>query len=597
MISRAKFNRVLTYIRDAGVSDYVEDILRPAHAGGRPRQMEFSVLLAGIIIASEESKKLALSEVHRLLTEDLPNSYQRSLGILSRQPDGSFRALTLRQVRYMFEAIEKKLAHTVGSAPDLSEEERQKRRKSLQRIMDLLLDGTNPVHLPPPTSYALDATAIDSWAKPGGKIDLHPEADHITDSAPGAPRHKKSGKRSTRRSFDRDAAHGYRSKTYDNRTNHCFGYHAFALVGVLPVGADPSTRPKLIDRLVLAPANASAIHPALTMIDSLRANERPIEELLSDREFSYKKSEDWARPLRERGISQVMDVHDVDRGIRDYNGIAMIDGTPHCRAVLGDREDLIRIPKPPTLSVGPLKGSDSDEGSLERKELQEEVDRFTELMNERSVAAFRRVAGPNADGDERWECPAQAGKVICANCPLSLDFPHGTPVVAEPHNVPPLPEPPSRPGKTASASEKDAYKQLKAEWDAEADFLRCCRQRTVTIPGSVSEKLRQKLPWGSKDWIRSYARRTHVEGAFGNLKSDKTTGVKRGWIYVVGHVKTSFMLSAAAVANNIRLLRKWADETGDRTHPLCARDPEYHGFEEIDVHGNPARANPPPMAC
>lgn len=102
---------------------------------------------------------------------------------------------------------------------------------------------------------------------------------------------------------------------------------------------------------------------------------------------------------------------------------------------------------------------------------------------------------------------------------------------------------------------------------------------------------------GSDAWIASYARRTQVEGAFGNLTSDKTTGVKRGWIYVVGIVKTSIMVAAAAVATNIRLLRKWADRTGDRTHPLCSVDPQHHGFEEIDADGNPDLALAPPAAA
>jgi len=494
----------------------------------------------------------------------------------------------------MLEALEKKLAHTAGSAPDLADKERQERRAALQRILDLLLDGTSPKHLPAPMSYALDGTAIDSWARPGRSQAVHAEADHAVDSAPRDNQLNLSANRSARHSFDRDAAHGYRTKTYDNGSNYVFGYHAFAMVGVMPVGTDPSARPKLIDRLVLAPANVSAIGPALRMIDSLRTSERPIEELLSDREFSYKKSEDWARPLRERGISQVMDLHDGDRGIRDYNGIAMIDGTPHCRAVLGDREDLVRIAKPLTMSAGVLKETASDEERRRHEELRDNARKFSELINERSLAAFRRVEGPDAEGNERWECPAQAGKVRCVNCLFSLGYPEGTPVVAEPHVVPQLSDRPLRPAKNASHSEKLAYQQRKSEWDAEADFLRCCRQRTVTIPGNVSEKVRQKLQWGSPAWIRSYSRRTHVEGAFGNLKSDKTTGVKRGWIYVVGLVKTSIMLAAAVVAINIRLLRKWAEDTGDRVNPLCLADPEYYGFEEIDVDGNPRLANAPP---
>jgi hypothetical protein len=30
-------------------------------------------------------------------------------------------------------------------------------------------------------------------------------------------------------------------------------------------------------------------------------------------------------------------MHAGDRGVRDFDGVAMIDGVPHCRAVMGDR--------------------------------------------------------------------------------------------------------------------------------------------------------------------------------------------------------------------------------------------------------------------
>ena len=95
--------------------------------------------------------------------------------------------------------------------------------------------------------------------------------------------------------------------------------------------------------------------------------------------------------------------------------------------------------------------------------------------------------------------------------------------------------------------------------------------------------------------IESYSRRTHVEGIFGNVKSAKTADLQRGWIFIVGMVKTSLMLAAVAVATNIRLLRKWAARTGDRVHALCAVDPVDHGFEERDADGNPDLALAPPI--
>jgi len=594
MIRRSQFDRVLAYVQDSGAADYVETLMRPDGKGGRPRQIPFAVFFAAVILAAEHKPTLTLVNVHKLLTNDLARSYRLSLNIVTKRADGGTHTLTVRQVRYMLEALERKLAHTQGRAPDLTDGDRNSRQLALQNIMDMLVGATIPDHLPAPASYALDGTAIESWARGKKKRPVDPEADHADDDRIESDAVEDGD---SRRSFDLDAAWGYQTKTYDNRTNDCFGYHAFGLVGVPPAGADPDTWPKLVERLSVRPANANAVEPSIAMVDSLLALDRPVTELLADREFSYKKGTSWALPLRERGISQVIDMHEGDRGVRDYNGIAMIDGTPHCRAVLGDREDLIRIPRPASLSEGTLPANAGEDQKSAHAARVAEIEAFKVKIAERSVAAFRRVAGPDSTGEERWECPAQAGKVICANCPVSLMLSKDRPVVAEPHTVPALPEPPVKPAKGASQEERERYQDEKKKWDEDADFLRCCRQRTITIPGTVTPKLRQQHYWGSSSWIASYSRRTHVEGAFGNLKSAKTTHVTRGWINVVGIVKTSLMLAAAAVATNIRLLRKWAERTGDRTHPLAATDPEHHGFEELDPNGNPALALAPPEAA
>jgi len=142
------------------------------------------------------------------------------------------------------------------------------------------------------------------------------------------------------------------------------------------------------------------------MLDSLRDIDRPVTELLCNREFSYKKEEDWAAELCRRGIAQVIDMHDGDRGARDYNGIAMIDRTPHCRAVLGDRDHLIRIQRLPTLSAGTLKTGTDDNERREHEARVVAIAEFKAQIAERAVAAFRRGAGPDADGNEHLECPA-----------------------------------------------------------------------------------------------------------------------------------------------------------------------------------------------
>jgi hypothetical protein len=459
--------------------------------------------------------------------------------------------------------------------------------------MDMLLDATLPLHLSLTRSYALDGTAISSWGKGKFRAVIDPEADH----APVAEEGESTSLIKGEYSFDTDAEWGYQTRTYDNGSSKVHGYHAFALVGLPPVGADPDSWPKLVERIALAPANANATAPAMALIDSLIAAGRPINELISDREFTYKKPETWAIPLRDRNISQVIDLHPNDRGIRDYNGVAMIDGTPHCSAVLAGREPLIDIKRPMHLSPGELKANATEEEKREYQIRVEDLEKYYGNISARELAAFRQVSSPDKNGDSRWECPAQAGKVKCENCPLSAFLPEGTPVVKKPHLVPELPESPAKLVGKTTAVERAEYSADKKAWNAQGDYLRCCRQRTITIPGTVSAKLRQKHYWGSKAWVESYSRRTHIEGINADLKSAKTTHVTRGWHFLVGIVKNSLMLTCVAVASNIRRLRKWAQRTGDYTHRMSRPLEVGHGFEEIDSEGNPDLAQAPPISA
>jgi hypothetical protein len=179
---------------------------------------------------------------------------------------------------------------------------------------------------------------------------------------------------------------------------------------------------------------------------------------------------------------------------------------------------------------------------------------FVQSIGKRKSYAFRRVAGPDLHGHERWECPARANEARCPHCALSMYL--------DPRDVPTITDPPDL--ETAPS---------------------CCTQRTVKLPGTVTPKVRQKLYWGSPRWIRSFARRTHIEGVFGNLKNRNTENVTRGWIQVTGHAKTSLMVAVAATAYNLRVARKWNAETGLSEDPLLQPDPEFYGWREVDADG------------
>jgi hypothetical protein len=289
-------------------------------------------------------------------------------------------------------------------------------------------------------------------------------------------------------SFDPDARWGYRTKTFDNKTNACFGYQLIAFTRVGAVGQE-AREPLLTDRIVVVPANASMSGPSIGVLDRMAAGGRPIAEVVVDRGFSNLTPDNWAYHLRDRGIEQVSDLSDRDYGLTDFNGVSMIAGWPHCPAMPAELEEIRR---PVSLTAGTLKKSATASDRMFHNRLVAEIADFHERIAAREMYAFVRTSrgqkrsktGKGKDA-ERFSCPAQAGKVACASCPLSM---------AGPADLPRVQNPPAGPGRP----------------DA-------CKQQTVSVPMTVSPKLRQKEKWGSPGWVASFKRRTRVEATFGLL--------------------------------------------------------------------------------
>ena len=562
MIRRCEFARALELVHRSGVHDELEALLRPSGKGGRPRQLGVDVFLAGLLCTVAEKKTLALSLLHELLTRDLARSYQVALGIRK----GTL-AITIRQVRYLLEAIEAELAFTEDRAPELSEADREERKAALQAIFDHLLAATMPAHLAPTGADALDDSGIDSAARgkrrpktpgtvaPAGASASSGEAEPAEVELNGREVADEVLAKVTEEagySFDVDARWGYRTRTYDYRTNKLFGFKLVSLTRLAPQDSKADL-PLLVERISLVPANASTVAPALGLIDSLLESGTSVTELADDRDFSYALPEHWADELRARHMEQICDLHQNDRGAHDLEGVQMIDGWPHCPMT---PRRLEVIPRPAQLSVPKLKKNATASERAEHAAKVRELEEFRAAIAERKTWAFRRTRGADANGTERFECPAQAGQLVCVNCPISQFLPPGTPKVENP------PEKSTAP--------------------------KACTQRTIGVSGDVMPKIRQRHYWGSDAWIAAYVRRSRVEGAFGNIKSSKTENVRRGWTHVVGLVKTGLMVVIAQAAANLRCLRAWAARTGDRTDPLTHLDPEDHGLEEID----PAAASP-----
>lgn len=525
MINSRRFERARAYVRRSGVAADLERELR-AKPGGRHRALPVDVLLAAMMCCVDERHSLALTKVHELMTTDLSRQLQTQIGVRDRSGD----AITIRQVRYLWNAITDLFEHSPSRRPNLSDVERAERADALAAFSNKLL-GSAALYLDDTGCWAIDATAIDSAAR---------------GAARGAP------------SADPDARWGYRTRTFDNKTKKVFGYQMIALARVGKVGQLPP--PLLTERIAVVPGNSHGIGETLDILDRLADNGRPVAEIIADRGFSYATHEDWADQLRARGIEQVQDIHPADHGQRVHpdHGYLMIDGWPHCPSI---PEHLKRINRPATLTIGELRKNATRKEKAEHAARAAELEGFAKLIAERRLYRFEKV-GKTSSGADRFRCPARAGKIKCSGYPASRYLPDGTP-----------------------------------EGNPQDPPAKACSQATITIKRTVEPKLRQRDYWGSPEWIRSYSRRTRVEGSFGLLKSPKTSGVKRGWTHQVGLVKTTCALTIAVAATNLRQLLTWATDTGDTRDPLTRIDVTDHGFVELDAAGNLAGGVSPPAAA
>ena len=549
MIRLFELKHVYRTLKRSGIGKKIDDVILEFKTG-RPRQIEAEVFVTAAVLVASKGQPLTMTNIHRALTEWIPRSSQIALNVRGKSINGGpGEAITIRQVRYFFEALEMRLEYSPEQVAGLDDDERTLREGRCQDLIDALLATSLPATMRRPTAFALDSSGVEAWGKNKYRATATAdESDIVGDNDESDPRR-------LRHSWDRDARQGYRTKTYDNKSNHLFGYDLYAFVGVLDVGADPDLAPKLIHSMTLRPAGKGLVEASMEQLRRMAAANYDVKELLVDRGFSYRVADDWANELRARDIAQVQDIHPMDHGSRPHEGMRIIDGVPHCPQM---PDSLASLSRPRSLNMAPLREGATPEERANFARREAEIAKFRADIEEREKYAFVwNQDFPDAvrdPGKSQWTCPGKAGKVKCTNCPLSAFYSSDVPTVVNP------PE--------------------------HATAPKCCTQKFVTVPGAALDKLRQKPYWGSTEWWLSYNRRTHVEGIFGNLRNPDTQSIKRGFCRVQGLVKTSLMLTFEAMAANIRLLREWSKRTGDISDPLSEPYPEDYGHEEIDALGN-----------
>jgi len=367
--------------------------------------------------------------------------------------------------------------------------------------MHKLVVGSLPTDLEWTGVVAVDETAIDTYSR--GKSEFHDP-------------------------WDKDARWGYRTQTEHTGRKDVFGYQGTV---ISPVPMDGKAFPMLIADIFLTPANEDGVSETIDATDLLLESGLPITKLIADRGYSQKISANFATPLRKREIKIVVDLKITDQGayIDPESGTLIIAGWPHCPAT---PEYLWNIVKPTYMTKNVIYPRMSAKRRKRAEEHNAQIDYFNELIAERQKYACVSF-GTTAAGTRRFKCPGRAGKAVCANCPLSTMM--------------------AKDSDTAIVENPPCGKELP----------KCCTQETFTVSDAALGKMHQEHYWGSPEWQSDWSLRSRVEGMNSQLKESQLTGIRRGWMRVVGQIKCTLLVTLAAVALNVHRIRDWLITNGE----------------------------------
>lgn len=550
-ITHDQYRRARTMAEPA--ARVILEAIRPNNRGRKT--LDPIIFLTGALLAIDNFNIALVTRVHKVLTHDLTLADQLELGVRTRNAEGEDKVVTLHELYMLTKRITKMCDFSKKRASLLSSEERHRRRNFVDEIVAALLD---PTLIPRPADshdYALDGSGIWAAEKSKKKIpdeeleeEMHEEDMTYSEqnSALAELETTDYGNCDLHRPNPGKGQHGASDASIGGKTGKdgtkklFFGYSVEAMVRVVPVaaaGERSRIEPNLVERLVVTPAGTDVVNPCLRMIDRMLGKEMKIGSLLVDRHYSYKKYERWVTELINRDIEQVADMHQGDQGFREWEGMKIAAGWVHCPST------------PSRLSTIPSLSPNSNEDAVEL---------FNALITERQSYAAKRINPLDKEGKIRFGCPALNGTV---GCPLRI----GTEATAIELNLPMISNPPEIIGRPTICTQKSVQLYIQ------------------TLEEKRAMKLQQRYYWGSKQWRLSYARRTFVEGWFGVLKNTSSTGFHRGSHQFVGLPMVSIVVAMAAATTNLRLLRRWHEETGlgDPNHPLLSPDQPHHGFAEL----------------
>jgi hypothetical protein len=494
-------------VERSGVAAWLEtEIAARYRRPGRPRELSVVALLTSLLLLATDDRALHLTAATEVLFGRLSDDARRTLGV--QLNDTRSFAARYRQVRYLFHAVASVL--DPSSLPknhrltleafaqrcvERSDDEMRDARQRLESFMGAMLSASVEGCEPPSRlAYGLDATPVPLFSRGPSK------RSGLSATDPDGGWYVREGDHR-----DREDHKGRR------RSRVAWALEATLLTTASPEPGTLAAFPNLVVGLTLDRPGVDPGGTALRVLAGARSRGFAAGPLGVDRAYSGALATVFHLPVRAMGFALVIDYR-VDQLGRQANsqGAVLVEGTWYCPAM------------PEVLVSATL---DLRSGALD-------ADTYRQRIDARRAYQLRRKSGPDADGYERFMCPAQGKrpKVRCQLRPSSLAL-IGSRTVSPPAAPPPL-----------------------------------CAQHAITIAPDVAARHAQSFPYGSEEWARHYATlRNTIEGWNGFVKDPAHEALAQpARRRVRGLAAQSIFVTLLVVAANLRKIDTHHRQMTDR---------------------------------
>jgi hypothetical protein len=487
----------------AGVAATAEAAL--AKPTGRPRSVPVQAVLVALLLLATDDRPLLLTNVTDLLYRRLSETSQQRLGISGRAPDGKPFLARYRCVRYCFAALcstmdpsplpknrrlpDEQLAAATTPMPPAQAEAARGRLETfantlLEASISVLTDDERSAW---DGSVGLDATCVPLYSrgpsKRAGLCASDPDGGWYVREGDHRDPEDHTGRRRTRIAWALEAT--------------------IATMAPDTPGAAP-THPNLAIGLAFDRPGVDPGGTGARVLASVRGRGHPAGFLGADRAYTAALPERFHLPVTALGYTPVMDYRADQLGIQaNTGGALLVEGAWCCPAI-----------------PDPLVTATAD-----HRDQRIDTPLHTTRIDARGDYRLRRKDGPDADGYQRYSCPA-LGDHPRLSCPLR-DSPPTTSDGRTPVLQPP------------------------------ADPPKICTQTAITIAPDIGARHRQHLPYGTETWARRYATlRNTIEGLNGYAKdpAHEALGLP-GRRRVRGLAAQTILCATLLMAANLRKIR------------------------------------------